>query len=311
TLAGKTVLLTGASRGIGADIARVLVQKQATVVGVARSQAALERVCAEVDALGGRGIPVSFDISRVDQLPALVQQIEQQVGTPDILINNAGLERYCAFQDYSPSDLHHILSVNLIAAMELTRLLLPGLLQRGSGHIVNLVSLAGKKGHPYDSVYSASKGGLLLWNHALRQELWGTGVEVSAICPGYVADRGMLADTGVPAPRLAGVSESGDVAIALLKAIEHNRAEVIVNQDFFTETLTKLLLATEQIFPRMADLTNRWLGVTQLNQQRIKPKSKHPSPPSHLRVPTSPLASPAPPASPASSTSPAFWTRKP
>ncbi|MEM9905622.1 MAG: SDR family NAD(P)-dependent oxidoreductase [Cyanobacteria bacterium P01_D01_bin.44] len=308
TLAGKTVLLTGASRGIGADIARALAKKQATVVGVARSQAALERVCAEINVLGGQGIALPFDISNLKQLPTLVQQIEHQVGSIDILINNAGLERYCAFQDYSSSDLHDILSVNLIAAMELTRLLLPGLLQRGSGHIVNLVSLAGKKGHPYDSVYSASKGGLLLWNHALRQELRGTGVKVSAICPGYVADRGMLADTGVPAPSLAGISKAGDVAIALLKAIEHNRAEVIVNQNFVTETLTKLLLAAEQIFPRMADLTNRWLGVTRLNQQRIQPKSKQPPPSplsslsSSLHVPTSPLSSPAPPA---------FWARRP
>lgn len=302
TLAGKAVVLTGASRGIGATIARALAQQQATVVGVARSQVALEHVCAEVDALGGRGIPMSFDMSRIEQLPALVQQIEQQVGSIDILINNAGLERYCAFQDYSPSDLHDILSVNLIAAMELTRLLLPGLLLQGSGHVVNLISLAGKKGHPYDSVYSASKGGLLLWNHALRQELRGTGVEVSAICPGYVADQGMLADTGVPAPRLAGVSKAGEVAIALLKAIEHNRAEVIVNQNFVTETLTKLLLAVEQIFPRMADLTNRWLGVTRLNQQRIQPKSRQSPPSSPPHVPTSPLSSPAPSA---------FWVRRP
>ncbi|MEM9905990.1 MAG: SDR family NAD(P)-dependent oxidoreductase, partial [Cyanobacteria bacterium P01_D01_bin.44] len=91
TLAGKTVLLTGASRGIGADIARALAKKQATVVGVARSQATLESVCAEINVLGGQGIALPFDISNLEQLPTLVQQIEHQVGSIDILINNAGL----------------------------------------------------------------------------------------------------------------------------------------------------------------------------------------------------------------------------
>ncbi len=270
TLTGKTVLLTGASGGIGAEIARALAQKHATVIGVARSSGALERVCTEVSILGGQGIAIPFDISQVEHLPHLVQQIQQQVGTIDILINNAGLEQYRAFQDYTWDELQSILSVNLLAAMELTRLWLPHLLRQDSGHIVNLVSLAGKIGHPYDSVYSASKGGLLLWNHALRQELRGTGVEISAICPGYVADQGMLANTGVPAPTLAGVSKAQDVAIALLKAIEHNRAEVIVNQGRLMESLTRLLLAVEQVFPRVVDQTNQWFGVTRLNQLRIQ-----------------------------------------
>ncbi|MEO0853037.1 MAG: SDR family NAD(P)-dependent oxidoreductase [Cyanobacteria bacterium J06648_11] len=268
-LAGKTVLLTGASRGIGAEIARTLARQQVTVVGVARSPALLEDVCAEVNDLGGKGIPMPFDISEVERLPELIEQVEAQVGRIDIAINNAGLERYGAFQNYSLGELQAVLSVNLIAAMELTRLLLPGWLDRDSGHVVNLVSLAGKKGHPFDSAYSASKGGLLMWSQALRQELQGTGVEVSAICPGYVADTGMLADTGVPAPKLAGISQAKDVAIAVMKAIEQNRAEVIVNQDPLTESLTKLLLALEQVFPRVADATNRWLGVTRLNQERI------------------------------------------
>lgn len=270
TLTGKIVLLTGASGGLGGEIARAFAQKQATVIGVTRSRSSLERVCTEVNTLGGKGIAIPFDLSQVKHLPKLVQQIQQQVGTIDILINNAGLERYRAFQDYTWDELHSILSVNLLAAMELTRLWLPQLLQQKSGHIVNLVSLAGKKGHPYDSIYSASKGGLLMWSQALRQELRGTGVEISAICPGYVSDRGMLADTGIPAPILAGNSKAKDVAIALIRAIEHNQAEVIVNQGRVMESLTRLLLAVEQIFPRVVDRTNRWFGVTHLNQQRIQ-----------------------------------------
>lgn len=270
TIAGKTVLLTGASRGIGVVIARKLAEKQATVIGVSRSQEGLDRVCAEVNAMGGKAISVAFDISNLEELPILLRQIEQFSGSVDILINNAGIEIYRAFQDYSLKDIQSVLSINLLAAMELTRLVLPSMLRQGSGHIVNIASLASKKGHPYDSVYSASKAGLLMWGDALRQELAGTGVEISAICPGYISQQGMLADTGVPAPSLAGTSVPDDVAIALVKAIERNQAEVIVNGDLITKNFTKLLFAIEQFFPTFGDAVNRWIGVTRLNQMRIQ-----------------------------------------
>lgn len=270
TIAGKTVLLTGASRGIGVFIARELAKKQATVICISRSQEGLDRVCAEVNAMGGKGIAIPFDISNVEELPILLQRIEQLTGSVDILINNAGIEIYKAFQDYSLVDIQSVLSINLLAAMELTRLLLPNMLSQGSGHIVNIASLAGKKGHPYDSIYSASKAGLLMWSNAIRQELASTGVGISTICPGYISDRGLLADTGIPAPSLAGISKPEDVAKALIKAIEKNQAEVIVNGNIIMQNLTKLLLATEQFFPKLGDAVNRWLGVTKLNQLRIK-----------------------------------------
>jgi short-subunit dehydrogenase len=269
TLNDKTILLTGASRGIGAYIARELAKQHATIVCVSRSQAELEAICAQVNAIGGKGIGIPFDISDVEQLPALLRQIYQQVGSVDILINNAGIELYRAFQDYSLWEIQSVLSVNLVAAIELTRLLLPTMLEQRSGHIVNIASLAGKKGHPYDSIYSASKAGLLMWGNAIRQELVGTGVGISVICPGYVAQQGMLADTGIPSPPLAGISLPEAVAIAVVRAIEQNKAEVIINQDLVTEFLTRLLLAVEQFFPRLGDAMNQWLGVTRLNRMRI------------------------------------------
>ncbi|MGA7937093.1 MAG: SDR family NAD(P)-dependent oxidoreductase [Kovacikia sp.] len=270
TIAGKTVVLTGASRGIGESMARALGMQGATVVGVARSQAGLDRVCTDIRAHGGQAIGIAFDLSDVAKLPELVENIERLAGPIDILINNAGIEIYRAFPDYALADLQAVLNLNLLAAMEFTRLVLPNMLTRRSGHIVNIASLASKRGHPYDSVYSASKAGLLMWTDALRQELSGTGVGISAICPGYVADQGMLANTGIPAPRLAGTSKPEDVAIAVLQAIKHNRAEVIVNQDPVTETLTKLIVAIAQFSPRFGDAVNQWLGVTQLNQMRVK-----------------------------------------
>ncbi len=271
TIAGKTVLLTGASRGIGLFIARELAKKQATIVAVARSREKLDRVCGEINNnWGGKAIGISFDLSQVEQLPTLVEKIEKQAGSIDILINNAGREIYRAFPDYSLAELQSVLSINLLAAMELTRLLLPNMLEQRTGHVVNIASLASKKGHPYDSIYSASKAGLLMWADALRQELANTGVGISSICPGYISDFGLLADTGVPSPSLAGTSKSQDVAKAVVGAIEKNKAEVIVNGGLLTESLTKLLLAIEQFFPQLGDSVNQLLGVTRLNQMRIK-----------------------------------------
>lgn len=276
TITGKTVLLTGASRGIGTFIARALAREQTTVVGVSRSQEGLDKVGAEVKALGSQWIGVPFDISKVEELPVLVQQVNQLTGSIDILVNNAGIEIYRAFQDYSTSDLQSVITTNLLAAMELSRLVLPTMLRQGSGHIVNIASLAAKKGHPYDSIYSASKAGLLMWSDSVRQELAGTGVEISVVCPGYVSQQGMLADTGVPAPSLSGTSTPDDVAIAVTRAIKQNKAEVIVNKDLVTVGFTRLLLALWQIFPQFGDAVYRWIGVTKLNQKRavFKPSER-------------------------------------
>ena len=270
TIVGKTVLLTGASGGIGAAIAQALAQKQATVISMARSSTGLEQISAQVDALGGKGISVPCDLSNVEELSRLLGEYKCLTGSVDVLINNAGIEIYRAFCDYSLAEMHSVLTTNLLAAMELTRLLLPRMLAQGSGHIVNIASLAGKKGHPFDSIYSASKAGLLMWADALRQELASTGVGVSTVCPGYVTGQGLLADTGIPAPRWGGTSSPAAVAQAVIRAIEQNQAEVIVNGDRFTTNLTKLLFASEQFFPRLGDAVNRWLGVTALNQRRRK-----------------------------------------
>lgn len=270
TIAGKTVLITGASRGLGRVIAHELAKEQATIVGVARSQAGLDRVCGEIEALGGKAIGIAFDLSQVEQISTLIAEVEQLVGSVDILINNAGTGIYRAFPDYSLAELQSVLSINLLTAMELTRLVLPSMLERRSGHIVNIASLASKKGHPYDSIYSASKAGLLMWANALRQELANTEVGIASICPGYVSDCGLLADTGISAPSLAGRSRPQDVAQAVIKAIAQNRAEIIVNGNLIMENLTKVILATEQLFPRLGDVINRWLGVTKLNQTRIR-----------------------------------------
>lgn len=265
----KTVLITGASRGIGSFIAKECARRGARVVGVARDRTKLATLQSRLSASGTKCFVFAWDLSMLETLPALIEQIEQTAGTIDVLINNAGIERYRAFQDYSLTDLQDVISVNLLAAMELSRLLLPGMLLRKSGHIVNLASTAAKKGHPFDSAYSASKAGLLMWSDALRQELNSSGVKVSAICPGYVEQCGMMADTGIDAPRWAGATTPVKVAQKTVDAIAHNTPEVIIAKDALSAAINKVLFASWQFFPQWGDYLYRAIGIPQLNQQRI------------------------------------------
>ena len=278
TIKGKTIVLTGASRGIGAFIARELAKKQATVICVSRSQSGLERICSEIDDLGGKGIGVIFDVSKVERMPELMYEIKQLTGSfnVDILVNNAGIEIYRSFQNYSLKDIQLVLSVNLIAAIELTRLILPDMLNKGSGHIVNIASFATQKGHPYDSVYSASKAGLLMWADALKDELARTNIIVSNICPGYsqTGKKGFLADNHISsAPLTEASSTPQNVATAVYQAIENNGNQMVVNENFFTRNMTKLKFAVEQFLPNFGDAENQITDANNLN--KIPNQSQH------------------------------------
>lgn len=269
-LSNKTILLTGASRGIGRVIAHAIATESANLVCVARSRKGLDDLTQEIQSNGGTAVGIDWNLAEISTLEKLVNQVEYQVGSVDILINNAGVEIYRAFQDYETSELQTVLNVNLLAAMELTRLTLPGMLKKHSGHIVNIASNAAKKGHPFDSAYSASKAGLLMWADAIRQELTDSGVEVSSICPGYVDQCGMMVDTGIPAPKLAGSATPEAVANSVIRAIQQNQAEVSVNKDVFSAGAGKLLFALCQFFPRWGDKVYRKIGIPQLNQLRIQ-----------------------------------------
>ncbi len=260
TIANKTVVLTGASGGIGAFVARALAQEGATVVGVSRSQANLEQICTEVETLGGKGISIPFDISRLEKLPVLVEKIEAIAGSVDILINNAAIEKFRPFPNYALEDIQSILTLNLHAPMELTRLLLPSMIERNSGHIVNISSGAGKKGAPFNSVYSASKAGLITWSEGIRHELAKTNIGVSVICPGCT-NAGMFLALDIPAPSGARIAEPSEVADVVIQAIKQNQKEVIL--DSFA---VKVFYALSQLSPDFGDSMIQKSGVVETNQ---------------------------------------------
>ncbi|AFY55840.1 short-chain dehydrogenase of unknown substrate specificity [Rivularia sp. PCC 7116] len=258
---GKTVILTGASRGIGAFIARELAKKQATVICISRSQEGLDKICNEINDLGGKGIGINFNISKVERIPELVYEIKQLTGSfdVDILINNAGIEIYRAFHHYSLKDIQLVLSVNLLAAIELSRLVLPQMLDKASGHIINIASLTGKKGLAYDSIYSASKAGLITWADALKQELANTNIKISNICPESISEQASFADTGISTTLKAAISIPEKVAIAVCYTLENNGVEIVENGNFLTRNITKLKFAFEEHLPRFGDDIKRSL----------------------------------------------------
>lgn len=263
-LNNKTALLTGASRGIGTFIARTLAEEGASIIGVARSEDGLNETKKVVEKDGGSFESLPFDLNSINKLSTLVDEAKALKGSIDILVNNAGIEMYSEYQHYSSEDVSNVLNINLHAPMELTRLLLPEMLENG-GHIVTIASLAGKKGVAYNTPYSASKAGLIMWTDGMRQELRESRVGISVICPGYISDAGMFHDGHVDPPALLGSSKPQAVADAVVKAIKNNCDEIIVNSGPI-----KPLLAIGQLSPGFGDTVIRKFGVPKLSKKRIK-----------------------------------------
>lgn len=218
-LDGRTALVTGASGGLGQAIARALRARGASVVVSGRRAPELDALAAEV---GGRAIVADLsDRSEVDRLAA-------EAGEVDVLVANAGVPADGPVLEYAPEQIDRALDVNLRAPVQLARALAPGMVTRGSGHVVLVSSLSGKVATANSGLYSATKFGLRGFASGLRQDLAGTGVGVSCLFPGPIRDAGMFHDTGVELPRIAGTKTPDDVAAAALRAIERDVGEIDV-----------------------------------------------------------------------------------
>jgi uncharacterized protein len=227
-IGGTSVLLTGGSRGLGPFIARALVLRDARVTLAARSADDLEEVRASLDP--DRVATVAGDVTEQADRTRMVEAAEKAFGPVDILVNNAGIESVLPFTDYGEDEIRSIVAVNLDAPIQLCRLAIPGMVERGRGHVVNIASLAGKAALPYNTVYSATKHGLIGFTYSLREELLGTGVNLSAVCPGYVTEAGMFArHGGTSLPGASGaLTDPRKVAGAVIRAIEKDKPDVVV-----------------------------------------------------------------------------------
>lgn len=221
-LDGARALVTGASGGIGAAVALELAHHGARVVLSGRSQERLEAARAALPHFGHE--VVSADLSS----PEGPEELVAAAGEVDVFVSSAGLPASGWLEEYDGGQVARALRVNLEAPMQIARLLVPALAQRRRGHLVFLSSLAGKVPSPGLSVYCATKFGLRGFALALATELPDRGVGVSVICPGFVDDAGMFADSGAELPPVVGSSSARDVAREVCRAIVQDRQEIVV-----------------------------------------------------------------------------------
>ena len=221
-LAGRKALLTGATGGLGMAIASAVAERGATLLLSARKPEALESLAAELPGSGHRVLPA--DLAE----PGEAERLAAEAGEVDVLLANAGLPAAGLMDDFTAEQVQRALRVNLESPMLLSRALYPAMLQRGSGHLVFVASLAGKAPAPRSSIYNATKFGLRGFALALRTDLAPQGVGVSLVSPGFIREAGMFAESGAKSPPGLGTSTPGEVAAATVRAIEADKVEVVI-----------------------------------------------------------------------------------
>jgi len=215
------VLLTGATGGIGQAIARALDERGARLQLTARRTEQLEQIAA---GLNGQAEVLPADLTDASGAAALAER----AGKVDVLVANAGLPASGPIDDFSAEQIDRALDVNLRAPIQLTRALLPGMIERGSGHVVLMSSLSGKIASVGSSLYSATKFGLRGFAAGLREDVEPLGIGVTVVFPGFVSDAGFFAESGVKLPRWVGTRTPEQVADGVVRGIERERPEVDV-----------------------------------------------------------------------------------
>jgi NAD(P)-dependent dehydrogenase (short-subunit alcohol dehydrogenase family) len=196
-LEGKTIVITGAGRGIGRAIARSFATEGAAVVLTARSEPELREATAEIAEFGGRATSVTADVSREADCEKIVREARRVFGGIQILVNNAGiLGPVRPVEKVDPREWDRVIAVNLRGSFLLSRLVLPEMYEAGSGNILNIVSVAGKSAFPLNSAYAASKAGLMGLTRTLAAEAAPKGVRVNALSPGPVQETRMSHELG-------------------------------------------------------------------------------------------------------------------
>ncbi|MBX0335017.1 3-ketoacyl-ACP reductase [Pontibacter sp. HSC-14F20] len=187
SLKGKSALITGAGKGIGRAIAIALAKEGVNVGLLARTTSQLEEVAAEVQQLGVKAAVATADVTDINSVNEAVKYIGTELGPIDILINNAGTAKFGKFLELEPADWEHIIRVNLMGVYFVTRAMLPEMIERQTGDIINISSTAGQRGAPVTSAYSASKFAVIGLSESLMQEVRKHNIRVSTLTPSTVA----------------------------------------------------------------------------------------------------------------------------
>ena len=221
---GKRILVSGATGGLGAAIARLLAAEGASLVLSARDPGSLRDLASTLEGGTARHEVVESDLTEPDAPEKLIAQS----GDLDGLVANAGLPGTGKLESFSDDELRRVVRVNFETPLVMARELAPGFAAKGEGHILFVASLAGKVASPRGSLYSATKFGLRGLAFGLREDLRPEGIGVSVVSPGFVRDAGMFHDTGSTAPAVLGTTTPEKVAKAVARAIRRDRSEVTV-----------------------------------------------------------------------------------
>ena len=187
SLVDKVAIVTGASRGIGKEIAIALAKEGANVaINYARSSAAAEEVVAAIQSTGSDAIALQADVSQNDQVEALIKSVVEKWGRIDVLVNNAGITRDTLLLRMKPEDWQAVINLNLTGVYYCTRAVSKIMLKQRSGRIINIASVAGQMGNPGQANYSAAKAGVIGFTKTVAKEMAPRGVTVNAVAPGFI-----------------------------------------------------------------------------------------------------------------------------
>ena len=257
-LTGKTALVTGASRGIGPHLASAVARRGMNLVLTGRSGPELEAVAADQRKHGVRVVTVVADLLDDDARTLLIGAAQREFGGVDVLVNNAGGDPLRQFEEMSIEENESIIRLNLFAPIALSHLVLPGMLERGRGHIVNISAMAGRVGFPYTEAYAAAKDGLIGFSRVLRTDYRARGVSASVLILGAIAGAGQGQRTmdQMRMPKSSFMAPVGLVAKALLKAIDKDKAEIVVQPG-----PGRMLRAVMDFYPGLGPWMNNQMGV--------------------------------------------------
>jgi uncharacterized protein len=230
-LENSVAIITGASSGIGHETAIQFAQKKVKVALAARREYKLEEVARSINRFSGEALVIPTDVSDQTQVECMVVKTLERFGRIDILVNNAGFGQLASIEETSPDDMREIMGVNLMGTFYATKAVLPQMRKQGNGHIINISSVAGKRGFPFLGAYCATKFAMSAISEAMRIELTGTGIYVSLVYPVTTTTEFFhviksRAGRRFEAPKMF-TQSAHQVADAILKCAENPRPEVL------------------------------------------------------------------------------------
>ncbi len=250
-LAGRTILLTGATGGLGHAIAQAFTARGARLVLTGRRPEVLESLASSLP----DAVVAPADLTD----PASVRALAEAHPAVDVVVANAAMPGSGRLESFTEEQIDRVLDVNLRAPIVLTRLYLPSMRARGSGHFVFMSSLSGRAPVAGAALYAATKFGLRGFGASLRADLHGTGIGVSIVSPGFVHDAGMFAESGAELPPGFRTVSPGQVADATISAVERDRGEVTV-----APLELRLGTALAAVAPDLASKVSNRLGAERI-----------------------------------------------